>query len=69
MSKSVMICPFVLTQYRYWMDRPTGQTYRIGKTISWSACTAWQTVQLYETSQLDNTQCLLPHSQTQCILT
>ena len=61
MSKSV-ICPFVLTQY--WMDRPTGQTELVKQYRGLRALHD-KTV---ETSQLDNTQCLLPHSQTQRIL-
>jgi len=33
-SKSVTMCPFVLTQYRHWADRQTDrQTDRTGKTI------------------------------------
>ena len=49
MSKSVTICPFLLTEYRLWTDRQTdkqtegrtdGETDRIGKTISRSACIA-----------------------------
>jgi len=49
-QKSVMICPFVLTQYWHWTDRRTDrhtnkQTDRTCKTISCSAYIAcWHAI-------------------------
>ena len=40
MSKKLMICPFVYTQYWHWTD---GRTDRIGKSILCSACTGMLT--------------------------